>query len=319
MNKNIAIILTVAAGAFLAGCNDNEDHVSEASKTISVTASIGSMTRVAYDGDKSTFMAGDSLALFAWTGLSSEIPTEGLIVNNVVNKLQSESGLWTPATQMLWDDMTTPHYFMAVAPARQVASFTADPYTLDPSAEKYQQSDLLIATNIDGLVATNNPVALNFKHAMAKLNVNLSFRNQWTEGNPPSQTQITEAKIQSVVGTAKDHATIDYLNMVVTATGENANVALNKKTNATWTTLMIPQDAFNTITITLNGNDEWLGGNGTYVFAPAQPIPLESGKITTVNLIVGRDQITLDKNGITIENWGNGVVVDNGEAQIPEN
>ena len=72
-------------------------------------------------------------------------------------------------------------------------------------------SDLLIAVNDAGLKANDNPVQLTFDHAMAKLIVNLSFHNQWTEGNPPSQTDITEAKIDTVRVTAKDHATIDYI------------------------------------------------------------------------------------------------------------
>ena len=66
---------------------------------------------------------------------------------------------------------------------------------------------------------------------------------------------------------------------------------------------MIPQDSFSIIYITLDGNDAWLGGNGTYTFRSAEPIKLESGKVTTVNLIIGRDQITLDKDGIQISDW----------------
>ena len=224
------------------------------------------------------------------------------MVDNVTNTLGTD-GLWIPDTQMLWFDMVTPHYFMAVSPAREVASFTADPYTLDSSADKYQESDLLIAINDTGLKANDNPVPLTFDHAMATLNVIIKFHNQWTEGNPPSQKEITEALIESVEATAKDHATIDYIHKAVTATGEWAQVAMNKVENASWTTLMIPQAEVRNIYITLNGNDQWLGGDGTYAFHCPEDIPLESGKVTTVNLIIGRDQITLDKDGIVITDW----------------
>jgi hypothetical protein len=152
---------------------------------------------------------------------------------------------------------------------------------------------------------------------MAKLNVNLAFRNQWTEGNPPVAPN-TEAKIKGLEATAKDHATIDYLKKTVTATGDATQLAMNKIKNASWTVLMVPQAGFRTITIKLEGNDEWLGGNDTYVFTHSEDIPLESGKYTTVNLIVGRDQITLDKDGVTISDWAAGAVIDNGEAQVPE-
>lgn len=318
MKKYITIFFAAAAALMLVGCN--KGHKDFTSKTITVQASIGAMTKVAYTGDKSAFAAGDNLSLFAWMGENTAIPAT-LVVNNVVNTLDGESGLWKPATQMLWDDMTTPHYFMAVSPAREVASFTADPYTLDPAADKFQQSDLLIATSLEGLVATSNPVKLTFDHAMAMLNVNLSFRNQWTpQADLPATTNV-EAKVDSVFAMAKKSATIDYISKAVTATGENAKVPMNKVQNAAWTTLMVPQAGFRTIVIALKGNDEWLGGNGTYVFTHSADIPLVSGKFTTVNLIVGRDQITLDEKagGIVITDWAAGAVINNGEAQIPEN
>jgi len=309
------IIIAAAAALCFVACN--KDVLIKNTQTITVEASIGDMTKAAYSGDKTTFSSGDSLSLFAWTGDKTAIPAKAsLVVSNVTNTLGTD-GKWAPKTQMLWDDMTTAHYFMAVSPARVVESFTADKFTLDPAAAKFQESDLLIATNVTGLVATSNPVSLKFDHAMAKLNVNLTFRNQWTPGNPPVAPN-TEAKIKGLEATAKDNATIDYLSKTVTATGEQAQLAMNKIQNANWTVLMVPQAGFRTITIKLEGNDEWLGGNDTYVFTHSEDIPLESGKYTTVNLIVGRDQITLDKDGVTISDWAAGAVIDNGEAQVPE-
>ena len=311
MKKIVLISLALVCAA---ACNKAGNN-KEASGTITVNAGIRE-TKVAYDGNKAVFEAADDLALFAWIGDKTAIPAQ-LVVNNVTNILGTD-GLWAPVKQMLWYDMVTPHYFMAVSPSREVASFTADPYTLDPATDKYEESDLLIAVNDAGLKANDNPVQLTFDHAMATLVVNLKFHNQWTEGNPPSQTEITEALIQSVAATAKDHATIDYIHKAVTATGEWAQVALNKVKNASWTTLMIPQDSFSIIYITLDGNDAWLGGNGTYTFRSAEPIKLESGKVTTVNLIIGRDQVTLDKDGIQITDWASQGEPTEGEIFKPE-
>lgn len=282
----------------LTACEQSEN--APKTKAIRVNTEI-SQTRVAYSGNQATFEAGDDLSLFAWIGDKTAIPSQ-LVVNNVTNVLGND-GLWTPNIQMLWYDMVTDHYFMAVSPARQVESFTADPFTIDTSAEKYQQSDLLIAVNDAGLKANDNPVQLTFDHAMATLKVNLKFHNQWTEGNPPSQTQITEALIDSVLVVARNNATINYIVKGVTATGETTELGMNRVKNAAWTTLMIPQTNFRTIIVNLKGNDDWLGGNGTYVFNATEDIQLESGKVTTVNLIIGRDQITLDKDGIQITDW----------------
>jgi hypothetical protein len=219
---------------------------------------------------------------------------------------------------MLWEDTVNPHYFMAVSPARVVKSFTADEYVLNPSADKYSESDLLIATVLTGVKAQDNPVKLVFDHAMAKLNVNLTFRNQWTQGNPPVHPN-TEAKVSFVDVQAKDNATINYIDKEVTATGISTLVLLNKVENASWTSLMVPQEGFREITIFLDENDPWWGGNGIYEYIHSADIPLVSGKVTTVNLIVGRDQITLAEGGITITDWAAGEVINNGEAQIPEN
>ena len=309
--KKIAFITL----AFLCAAACNKAGVSKESGVMRITAGIRE-TKVSYDGTKAAFEAGDDLSLFAWVGDKTAIPEE-LVVDNVTNTLGTD-GLWAPATQMRWLDMVTDHYFMAVSPAREVKSFTEDPYTLDSSAGKYQESDLLIAINDSGLKATDNPVGLTFEHAMAMLNVNLKFHNQWTEGNPPSQKEITEALIESVEATAKDHATIDYIQKAVTATGEWAQVSMNKVENASWTTLMIPQAEVRYIYITLNGNDQWLGGDGTYVFHSPEDIPLESGKVTTVNLTIGRDQITLDKDGIQITDWVSWGDALNGEVSKPQ-
>jgi len=95
-------------------------------------------------------------------------------------------------------------------------------------------------------------------------------------------------------------------------------VAMNTVENAQWTTLMVPQEGFRTISITLKGNDEWLGGNGTFVFTASEDIKLTSGKVTTVNLIIGRDQITLDKDGIVITDWESQGDATNGEVRKPQ-
>ncbi len=312
----IVRLFTVAALALaLAACNkDGEKRVP--SGIISVDATIGTMTKVAYSGNSSAFETGDNLTLTAWTGSNTAVP-EQRVVDRVNHTLTS--GEWVPATQIKWADMVTPHYFVAVSPARNIASFTADAYTLDPSADKFQQSDLLIATRLDGLVADDHRVELVFDHAMAKLNVNLTFRDQWTalpKENP--EAPDTEALVASVSATGKTTATVNYLSKAVTATGDASAIAMNKLANANWTTLMVPQTGFRTVTIVLSGNDEWLGGNGTFVYNAPADITLESGKITTLNLILGRDQIVLADNGITITDWATDVSLPDGEAVIPE-
>ena len=211
--KTFKFFPLAALGLLTAACS-NDDAASagqQTAKYITVEANIGNMTRATTTGNSTVFDEGDGIAVYAWTGSATAVPADK-VVDGVVNTLGAD-GKWTPATQMLWADMVTPHYFLGIYPARTVSDFTADPYTLDPA--DYEASDLLVARQLSGLTATQNPVSLTFDHAMAKLNVNMNFRNQWDE---------TPA-IASCVATAASTATIDYLAQTVTA-GTQATVSL---------------------------------------------------------------------------------------------
>ena len=217
------------------------------------------------------------------------------MVNGVRNGLGAD-GKWTPKRQMLWADMVSNHYFLGIYPAHDVKDLSADNFTLIP--DNYEASDLLVATNLIGIKATENPVNLTFDHVMAKLNVNLSFRNQWE----------TAPTVTSVVVTAKKTADINYLTKKAAATGIVSGVALVEKEKNSWSGLQIPQKGVRTITLKIDGKD--------YVFNHTDEIPLVEGQYTTVNLIVGRNQIELDN--MAISNWDAGAVINDGEAQTDQ-
>ena len=269
-------ILFLAALMACTGCNKGLDN---RSLNITVEAGIGTMTKVEYNGDKASFVSGDKISVYAWTGSATTVGTP-LVVNGVTNTFDGSQ--WTPASQMLWDDDSSQHYFLGICPEREVTDFTADAYTLDPA--QYAASDLMIATNLTGLVSSNTPVALNFTHVLARLDVHLTFRTQWA----------TEPAVTAVTATAKKTATVDYLAKELTATGTAAPVALNASANNAWSGLQVPQTGVNTLTVTIGGKN--------YVFTHTADIPLVAGKFTTVNLAVGRDKIEL-ADVITISDW----------------
>ena len=293
--KVLRFIPLAALGLLAAACSSDESApAQQEAKYITIEASIGNMTRATTTGNASVFDAGDGVTLYAWTGSATAVPADK-VVNGVVNTLGTD-GKWTPATPMLWADMVTPHYFLGIYPARTVSDFTADPYTLDPA--DYEASDLLVARQTSGLTATQNPVSLTFDHAMAKLYVNMNFRNQWSE---------TPA-IASCVATAASTATIDYLAQTVTA-GEQASVsmpAVAAQTGyaVTHSSIMVPQSGFRTVTLTIDGQE--------YSYTHDADIPLEAGKYTTLNLIVGRNKIELGE--VSINDWTEGTTISGGQA-----
>ncbi len=279
----------------MTACTNEDDFAPIANNEIRVDATIGQMTRVANNGNSSAFESGDQISVFAWTGVADEVPATR-VVDGAVNTFDGTN--WTAAPQMLWKDMTSEHYFLAVYPSHPITDFTADTYTLNTADQ--EKSDLLVAINNTGLKAQNNPVPLTFDHLMAKLVVNLNFRTQWS----------STPTVESVKLDGYTDATVNYMAKSVAGTTKG-DVALNAATTApagyemSYSSIVIPSTDSKTITIRVEGKD--------YVYNHSSYIPLESGQYTTINLNVGRDAISLA--GVTIADWTEGAKIEGGEAE----
>ena len=292
MKKKTYLFALMAMALTLGSCSDNENGIGgETSKYITVSTSIGNMTRVATDEKGGqTFEEGDEISVYAWTGDATVAPeTRERVVNNAINKLTN--GSWVSTPQMLWKNNRDKHYFIGVYPISAISDLSAGEYTFD--VNKQTESDLLVAVNKDGLsynVDEQQPVPLTFTHVMAKLMVNLTYKNQWgTEG--PTVDKVA-------VGNAAKKATVNYLTKVVTPSAvaeDKADFDMPVLTaNKQYASIIIPQDGVQKITITIGGKD-FIYDNGT-------PFKFESGKITIVNLEVGRDVIKL--GDVNISDWG---------------
>nr|WP_293552714.1 fimbrillin family protein [Prevotella sp.] len=292
MKKKTYLFALMAMALTLGSCSDNENGIGgETSKYITVSTSIGNMTRVATDEKGGqTFEEGDEISVYAWTGDATIAPeTRERVVNNAINKLTN--GSWVSTPQMLWKNNRDKHYFIGVYPTAAISDLTAGEYTFD--VNKQTESDLLVAVNKDGLsynVDEQQTVPLTFTHVMAKLVVNLTYKNQWgTEG--PTVEKVA-------VGNAAKKATVNYLTKAVTPSAvaeDKADFDMPALTaNKQYASIIIPQDGVQKITITIGGKD-FIYDNGT-------PFKFESGKITIVNLEVGRDVIKL--GDVNISDWG---------------
>ena len=292
MKKKTYLFALMAMALTLGSCSDNENGIGgETSKYITVSTSIGNMTRVATDANGGqTFEEGDEISVYAWTGDATVAPeTRERVVNNAINKLTN--GSWVSTPQMLWKNNRDKHYFIGVYPTAAISDLSTGEYTFDET--KQVESDLLVAVNKDGLsynVDEQQPVPLTFTHVMAKLVVNLTYKNQWgTEG--PTVDKVA-------VGNAAKKATVNYLTKVVTPSAvaeDKADFDMPVLTaNKEYASIIIPQDGVQKITITIGGKD-FIYDNGT-------PFKFESGKITIVNLEVGRDVIKL--GDVNISDWG---------------
>lgn len=293
MKNFIFTAMAVSALFTLTSCDNEND--SSAAKYITVSTSIGDMTRVATDTDGSqAFENGDQISVFAWTGDATVAPAAAeRVVDNAINTLDNK--VWKATPQMLWKDMTSNHYFIGVYPKfdAAVADLTKAAYSLDPADQ--EKSDMLVAVNSKGMKASENPVLLSFDHVMAQLIVNLSFRTQF--GGTAKVTAV------NAVGMA-DKATVNLLTKAVTADAAKATVSLGvTEANKSYRSIVVPQTGFKQIDIVIDGK--------TFTYTHANEISLASGKQTVVNLIVGRDEITL--GSVNINPWGTGETL-NGDA-----
>ncbi len=253
---------------------------------ISVEASVSGLTKAVTNGLQTSFEANDQLTLYVWTGSNAAVP-EKKVVSGVVNTFDGTK--WTPASTMLWKNVYDAHYFLGISPARTVTSFTADAVS--------SSEDLLVATILgDGIKApqtvTAPPVALEFSHVMAWLKVNVKYRNQW--GGVPEAAVTTAA---ATVGT------IDYLTKTITPGEVTAQVLEAAETaaegsDATYSSLCIPQEGVRTIEFVIDGQK--------LVYTHAADLPLAAGTVTTLSLLVGKDKIALENN--TVSAWGEGEV-----------
>ena len=288
--------LAIAAVAVAMTACSNDENGKSTPKYIQISAGIPTATRTVVTADGNlNFASGDAISVYAWTGSSSALPTNvsDYVVNGSTNTYDGTK--WTASPQMLWKNLTDPHFFLAVYPKRQITDVN---YTFD--AADAEKSDVLVAHNMGvnnaGVVATEELIPLTFDHVMANLQVNLQFRNQWGANGPSNLAMKTSVQTEG---------TIDFMAKTMTSKGSNTEVKLNQITTpasgyaASFETLIVPQSGFKSLTINVEGND--------YVFTNPTDIKLQSGKTTIVNLIVGRNEIEV--GNISISSWTTGTTI----------
>ena len=287
------LIFSALAAVAVMGCNKIEN--TPAPEYITVSTDILSKVSTNADGSQ-IFTAGDKISVYAWTGDAASVPAVR-VVDNAINTLGTD-GVWTAAPQMLWKNLVDKHYFVGVYPshAASEADLSAVKVSVDPADQL--GSDVLVATELSGKIAENNPVKLNFSHLMAKVSIELSYRNQWGGGAP----EVSAVKIKDLVSSA----TLDLLTKTITADAspKSDTTIPELKENEIYGSVLVPQNVITTIAITIDGSD--------YIYTHPSDIKFETGKVTTIRLIVGRNQV--DLADVTIQDWAAGDTISGGEA-----
>ena len=280
----------------LGSCNNGEKDpvTNDASEYITISTNILTRVAVAENGSQE-FENGDKISVYAWTGSKASVPDiSQRVVDNAINTLAG--GTWQAVPQMLWKNMSDEHFFIGVYPsnAQSIANLEESDFEVNANLE---ESDLLVATNLNGIKAQANPVSLTFDHLLAKIIVNLEFRNQWGADGP----EVASVTLDDVATKCK----VNYLQKTVVAGTERGTFALAEvKANQSYASIVVPQSGIKTIKVNINGRD--------YVYQHDTEIDFEGGKYTIINLTVGRNELSL--GSIVINDWLKGDEISGGEA-----
>ena len=298
MNK--IIFWTMAAMAFLlASCAGEEEVTTPADslkgKPINVNVLVSDIkTRAGYDTD-------DLPTKFY---LTIDQDGENYDYTNVVMK--NEEGKWVayasdaadaPTVDMIWAGSTGTIAVKAATFSLSSASTPLKALTDQSTAEGIKASDHLYYSSNAVTPSENGTISIPFDHIMSKLEIKVTLRNQYgaSETNP-----ITSAiAIGSATSATYSHAgetpwstPSDVSEIKLCPSG---SYSATERT-ATYEAILIPQNiAENTFGVTVTI------GEKSYTWKSANAVKLEGGKKYTLNLTLGKDELTLNK--ISVCSW----------------
>lgn len=277
----------LTAISLLSSCSKEGENMPP-SEFISISTSIGTLTPMAAKAEtratSTAFDVEDKISVYAYE--SGDVAKR--VVDNSINTY--DGTVWTATPMMKWKDMTSAHDFVSTFPKRAITDFSAEAITL---TENIATNDVLIATAANRK-ATDGDVPLIFDHIMGKVEVSLTFRNEF-DGTPT---------VTDVNTSAKQGGTINFLTKTATVTGVASDVSFTATTaNTAYTAVIVPQ-TIKAINIVIAGS--------TYTYTHPSNISIEKGKIQTISLIVGRERVEL--GSISINEWGTGGFIKDGEA-----
>ena len=312
MNK--IIFWTMAAMAFLlASCAGEEEVTTPADslkgKPINVDVLVSDIkTRAGYDTD-------DLPTKFYLT-----IDQKGTEYdyNNVVMKYEGDSWVAYESDaenaekkQLLWEGSEGNVTVTAATFSLSSASTTLKALTNQSKAEGIKASDHLYYSSNAVKPSENGTISIPFDHIMSKLEIKVTLRNQYgaSETNP-----ITSAiALGSATSATYSHAgetpwsNPSAVSDIKLCSSGSYSAA---ERIATYEAILIPQNiSENTFGVKVTI------GNKSYTWRSANAVTLEGGKKYTLNLTLGKDELTL--NTLSVSNWNEETVEGLNAEHIP--
>lgn len=204
-------------------------------KAMTFVFSHPSMTRAT----ESAFENGDKVGIYV-TESEKPLAIGGNVINNQV--LTFNGTAWESSKKLYWDDgiFNAFAYYPFQSEVGSVSDLMFEVQT-DQSTGKtsknlsgYEASDLLFAA-VRGIRASDNPVAMTFKHIMSKLTIRL-IKGEDYEGDLPAKAKVL---VHNTVSTA----TIDLSAGVATkySKGSRKSIIARQTAATTYSAIVVPQ------------------------------------------------------------------------------
>lgn len=313
-------ILTMAAlaTAVFASCSNDEDLAQSnypMDNVVRIMTSVDGMnTRASYGNST------DKLKSFGFCIKNAN--SEKYTYDNI--KVSQEGSNWIPATQMLWQNSTTPVDILAYAPYQEttedangkVKVFGKTDYAFsvkeDQSNAEDYSSDLIVFkqtgfTPVSEL-NTSKAVEVAFTHLLSQLNLIIELRDQFnTNNNTVTKGFVTDVKVNGTIISSKVDFSASPISVQVDGTQTAAitpeTTGFTPAENATahavfnYSAIVIPQTvAAGNFSISFKVN------NTEYIWTATDAVTFESGKKHELHLLAGKDVV--QGGAISAKPWG---------------
>lgn len=313
-------ILTMAAlaTAVFASCS-NEDGLPQsnypADNVVRIMTSVDGMnTRASYGNST------DKLKSFGFCIKNAN--SEKYTYDNI--KVSQEGSNWIPATQMLWQNSTTPVDILAYAPYQEttedangkVKVFGKTDYAFSVKADQsgandyssdlivYKQTGFKPGTELN----TSKAVEVTFTHLLSQLNLTIELRDQFnTNNNTVTKGFVTDVKVNGTIISSKVDFSASPISVQVDGTQAAAitpeTTGFTPAENATahavfnYSAIVIPQ------TVAAGNFSISFKVDGTeYIWTATDAVTFESGKKHELHLLAGKDVV--QGGAISAKPWG---------------
>ena len=313
-------ILTMAAlaTAVFASCSNDEDLAQSnypMDNVVRIMTSVDGMnTRASYGNST------DKLKSFGFCIKNAN--SEKYTYDNI--KVSQEGSNWIPATQMLWQNSTTPVDILAYAPYQEttedangkVKVFGKTDYAFsvkeDQSNAEDYSSDLIVfkQTGFTPVLELNTSKAVEvaFTHLLSQLNLIIELRDQFnTNNNTVTKGFVTDVKVNGTIISSKVDFSASPISVQVDGTQTAAitpeTTGFTPAENATahavfnYSAIVIPQTvAAGNFSISFKVN------NTEYIWTATDAVTFESGKKHELHLLAGKDVV--QGGAISAKPWG---------------